>query len=43
MWFLITNNLRRSKVVTKKQYDRNIKPITYKEGDLVLMKNETGE
>lgn len=35
-------NLVASKILRKECYDRNINPITYKEGDLVLIKNETG-
>lgn len=34
------NNLLNSKVSRKIRYDQNINPITYKENDLILVKNE---
>lgn len=36
------DRLIQNKVIRKTKYDRNINPITYKENDLILVRNEVG-
>lgn len=36
------NNLIESKIKRKKEYDKSMNPVNYKEGDLILVKNEVG-